>query len=77
MISTKARISPGRASARYVRTGKRWQIQNATSPTPAEIACFSIEVNALPLLTNCSTLVAEKTMARPMTSSRPALEISR
>ncbi len=35
--------------------------------------CFSIEVNALPLLTNCSTLVAEKTMVRPMMSSRPAL----
>ena len=44
-------MSRGRASARYVRTGSRWQSQNATRPTTAEDRLLAaIEVNGLPVV---------------------------
>ena len=60
-----------------MRTGRRWHSQNASSPTTAEMACFSIDVNAFPLVTNASTLVAENTIASPMMSNKAALETSK
>ena len=62
---------------RYVRTGSRWQIQNASSPTTAHSSCLVTGLNGLPLSAYASTLVAENTMTSPMTSSSPTLASSR
>ncbi len=69
--------STGPPSTRKVRAGSRWQAQKATMPITAKIACLVSAAKALPSSAYAFTLVAEKTMVNPMTSSRPALEISR
>ncbi len=64
-------------SARRVRTGSRWQIQNASRPATADSSWRTTEVNAQPLQAYDSTAVAENTMTRPISTSSPTLASSR
>ena len=64
-------------SARSVRAGSRWHTQNATMPSSAYAVWFPIAANALPWSAYAFTLVAEKTMVRPISSSSPELATSR
>nr|BFE75286.1 hypothetical protein GCM10020092_085870 [Actinoplanes digitatis] len=57
--------------------GRRWKTQKPNSPSAAKSSWLRIAEKALPSSAYALTLVAEKTMVRPISSSRPELAISR
>jgi hypothetical protein len=63
--------------SRRVLAGSRWHTQNITRPSSAYTAWLAIAEKAFPFSWYAFTLVAEKTIVSPISSSRPELAISR